>query len=1039
MDSSTADEEDSDVLVSPFDYSTENHFRAMDKISELCGEKPLCVNAPEESSVTFVRQWKDFRYVPRTIKFVRETESQQGKYVSNDVNLPQFSSASVPKMEQVPIDANSSKPRKDFVLYVGGHVWALDWCPRVHQKSDCDIKCEYLAVSAHPPESSYHKIGATLTGRGVIQIWCVLNVSGKEEDLPPLTKKKGKQGRPRKQIVTEESSSLVKKPRGRPRKTTITKPLKKAKGRPRKTPIIEDLTLSEDSDEVFLDSQTDEETDQASPPLRNRRGRQKKEAVMEESVVGVDGDSQITQALANHTENPTEERAPPLKVYQRTKWRTDKKPVSKESVKNLDRNNQIPGALTVQIEKGTDITSLPLNKTKITSSPLNKTKRKLRKKKVTEDSIGNLDSSSMLSLALVPSDKGTDRTSPPSTRIKLRSRRTKSRTSNNLARENKSALTSDDELLDEHPGILTNVGAKMHNDREAELKFAETDIELQKEAQEDCDLLINTFRKKRKRKEKGKDEISIEGIRSTETAKLTEGQANESPLPVLPASVDCGQHSTALNQIEVTDGCLDSNKPDFQLPKDVLLPRLVLCLAHNGKVAWDVKWRPLNVDFESSEDMHRMGYLAVLLGNGSLEVWEVPSPSKIKALYASYQEDSTDPRFMKLAPVFKCLELKTGDRQSIPLTLEWSRASPHDLIVAGCHDGTVALWKFSPTGSPQDSKPLLCFSADNAPIRSLAWAPCGSDAESVNVIATAGHGGLRFWDLRDPYRPLWDLNPMRRTIYSVDWLPDPRCVIMSFDDGTLRILSLLKSANDVSVTGKPYAGTQQQGLHSFFCSSFPVWSVQASRLTGIVAYCSADGYVVHFQLTEKAVDKDPSRNKAPHFLCGSLTDEDAAVAVNTPLPGLPFPLKKSLNEWGDTPRSTRGVSSDFNHAKKAKDQPTSDDTRLVLREAEYTSNCACELLVDSQKGKSISKTKASKKKTSAADQALAISEEAAENSDGGEENQKEEKQMEIDVFPSKIVALHKVRWNMNKGSGRWLCYGGAAGIVRCQEISTRFL
>ena len=38
-------------------------------------------------------------------------------------------------------------------------------------------------------------------------------------------------------------------------------------------------------------------------------------------------------------------------------------------------------------------------------------------------------------------------------------------------------------------------------------------------------------------------------------------------------------------------------------------------------------------------------------------------------------------------------------------------------------------------------------------------------------------------------------------------------------------------------------------------------------------------------------------------------------------------------------------------------------------------------------------------------------------------------------FPPKILAMHKVRWNMNKGSERWLCYGGAAGIARCQEIS----
>lgn len=39
-----------------------------------------------------------------------------------------------------------------------------------------------------------------------------------------------------------------------------------------------------------------------------------------------------------------------------------------------------------------------------------------------------------------------------------------------------------------------------------------------------------------------------------------------------------------------------------------------------------------------------------------------------------------------------------------------------------------------------------------------------------------------------------------------------------------------------------------------------------------------------------------------------------------------------------------------------------------------------------------------------------------------------------EVFPPKMVALHRVRWNMNKGSERWLCFGGANGIVRCQEI-----
>jgi len=39
-----------------------------------------------------------------------------------------------------------------------------------------------------------------------------------------------------------------------------------------------------------------------------------------------------------------------------------------------------------------------------------------------------------------------------------------------------------------------------------------------------------------------------------------------------------------------------------------------------------------------------------------------------------------------------------------------------------------------------------------------------------------------------------------------------------------------------------------------------------------------------------------------------------------------------------------------------------------------------------------------------------------------------------ETFPPKMAALHKVRWNMNKGSERWLCFGGACGLVRCQEI-----
>lgn len=50
------------------------------------------------------------------------------------------------------------------------------------------------------------------------------------------------------------------------------------------------------------------------------------------------------------------------------------------------------------------------------------------------------------------------------------------------------------------------------------------------------------------------------------------------------------------------------------------------------------------------------------------------------------------------------------------------------------------------------------------------------------------------------------------------------------------------------------------------------------------------------------------------------------------------------------------------------------------------------------------------------------------------DNEKPDSETIPEVFPPKMAALHKVRWNVNKGSERWLCYGGANGLVRCQEI-----
>ncbi|KAI0519723.1 hypothetical protein KFK09_007182 [Dendrobium nobile] len=433
-------------------------------------------------------------------------------------------------------------------------------------------------------------------------------------------------------------------------------------------------------------------------------------------------------------------------------------------------------------------------------------------------------------------------------------------------------------------------------------------------------------------------------------------------------------------------------KEELLNPRGIALPRLVSALAHNGKVAWDMKWRPS--DAVDSKGKHHLGYLAVLLGNGSLEVWKVPVHSLVKFVYAGCHTDGTDPRFLKLQPVFRCSRLKFGDRQSIPLTLEWSPSASRDLILAGCHDGMVALWKFSSQLSSQDTKPLLCFTADTVAIRCLAWAPNDSDVECSNLIVTAGYEGLKFWDLRSPYRPLMDVCPVQRAVLGLDWLKDPRCVVIAYEDGIMRTLSLTKMANNMPFTGELMTRTKQQGLHFQSCSFFAIWSVQVSRRTGLVAYCSSDGCTRYFQLTAEAVEKDSSRYRKPHFLCGSLAEEGPTLSINTPLTSVPLPKQPLVSKVA------------ANEARPMQALCSYDD-------------------YETRNNSSQKKRKCNPSKQASGDGVQDI------------EIKGDKSRQNVARFPPKIVAMHKVRWNMNKGSGRWLCYGGAAGIVRCQAISLR--
>ena len=53
---------------------------------------------------------------------------------------------------------------------------------------------------------------------------------------------------------------------------------------------------------------------------------------------------------------------------------------------------------------------------------------------------------------------------------------------------------------------------------------------------------------------------------------------------------------------------------------------------------------------------------------------------------------------------------------------------------------------------------------------------------------------------------------------------------------------------------------------------------------------------------------DPLRTRAPHFLCGSFSEDESGISVVTPVPNTPFRMIYSGKQWRDAiPRSPHGL------------------------------------------------------------------------------------------------------------------------------------
>lgn len=56
---------------------------------------------------------------------------------------------------------------------------------------------------------------------------------------------------------------------------------------------------------------------------------------------------------------------------------------------------------------------------------------------------------------------------------------------------------------------------------------------------------------------------------------------------------------------------------------------------------------------------------------------------------------------------------------------------------------------------------------------------------------------------------------------------------------------------------------------------------------------------------------------------------------------------------------------------------------------------------------------------------------------GEEDSDFEEAPGVVHNLPQRVVAVQRLKWNSNRGKERWLAYGGAAGLVRCQYVLPR--